>query len=321
MGIEPDHLYLRAISETSRRLRIYEPMRRVMARIFGGYVLVFHDLFAGDYVRIIEALEPDKPVGLCELLERVKEGRSTAGLFAITVDDGVGDTARALAVASIERKWPVTFFLPTGYLDRTHEMYFMTWRNVLPYLQGATLRLGAEEIDLRRPRHFREFVARMRHQRHTRPRQEHGIAVMEAVKHVIDAGLASETDLAPPEPVDWQTVAALSRSEYISFESHGVSHTAAVALSDEELTRELLHSRYRISEHTGRPVRCFAYPFGTPVAINERVRNVARRHYEWSVTDLRGRLNHCDRGAVPRIPVYARDLNSMVVQLKVLTAT
>jgi len=291
-----------------------------MARRFGGYILVFHDLPADAYVKIIEALGPETPLPLCELLERQASGKSTAGLFAITVDDGVGETVRTLAAASIERRWPISFFLPTGYLDKSEDMLFMRWRKVLPHLAGTVVPLRSGTVDLSDPRDFKAFVRNMRQLRHTRPPEEHGAVVMECVEYAVNAGLATRAELEPPLPVLWSDVAKLSRTEFVSFESHGVTHAPVAALSEVALTSELVRSRERVAVYTGRMPRCFAYPFGGASAIGETAPGIVACHYDWALTMRRGRLRNARCESVPRIPMYAADLMAMVVHLKVLTA-
>lgn len=317
---QPDRCLRELVSRAIETVHASGFIRRLMSQKFGGYVLAFHDLPADAYMAIIDALLPERPVSLCELLERQRTGRSTSGLFAITVDDGVGETVRTLAAASIKRQWPISFFLPTGYLEQTHDMLFMHWQKVFPRLAGAVVPLRSGTVDLRRRSDYEHFIRSMREQRHTRPHAEHGPLIMECIGYAVNSGRATQADLAPPPPVSWSDVATLSCTELVTFESHGVSHSPVVALGEDELARELVHSRESIAAHTGRVPRCFAYPFGHRGAIGEAARAIVARHYEWGLTLLRGRLLNVSCDWVPRIAMYAEDLNNMVVRLKVLTA-
>lgn len=89
----------------------------LLARFCGGFILAFHDLKPERFIQQIEALSPNRPVPLSDLILRAANKKSTSGLFAITFDDGVGETVRAIAPVAVKRNWPVTFFLATGYLD------------------------------------------------------------------------------------------------------------------------------------------------------------------------------------------------------------
>ena len=92
-------------------------MFRAMKRFSGGFVLAFHEIPPARVAEFVDCLEPSKVVSLTELVQRTKAGKSTSGLFAITIDDGVGENVRALSRLFIACEWPATFYLPTDYLD------------------------------------------------------------------------------------------------------------------------------------------------------------------------------------------------------------
>src|SRR5262245_64171153 len=99
----------------------------------------------------MEAFAPNEPVHLDELCERAREGRSTAGLFAVTFDDGVATTVRDIGAVCRRRKWPVTFYLPTAYLDEQRGLPFQLWNKLLPFLPQAALALPSRTLDLSTP--------------------------------------------------------------------------------------------------------------------------------------------------------------------------
>ena len=59
-------------------------LRAVTGRLFGGYILAFHDLPGERFRDLIDALAPDEPVHLSELIDRLRRGQPTRGIFAIT---------------------------------------------------------------------------------------------------------------------------------------------------------------------------------------------------------------------------------------------
>jgi len=63
---------------------------RVLKRFAGGFVLAFHEIPPARFVELVGMLSAFRPAPLSELVERTKAGKPTGGLFAITVDDGVG---------------------------------------------------------------------------------------------------------------------------------------------------------------------------------------------------------------------------------------
>ncbi len=49
-----------------------------------GFICCWHDLSAETFEDQVDALHPNKPIPLEELIERFKFGKSTAGCFALT---------------------------------------------------------------------------------------------------------------------------------------------------------------------------------------------------------------------------------------------
>src|SRR5690242_10851090 len=107
-------------------------LKYLRTRFSNGFVLAFHDIEADRLADLIESIQPAQAVPLSELVDRSKHGKTTRGLFAITVDDGVGDTVRSLSQLFRKRGWPGTFYLSTNYVDSTEGMGFQWWRNLLP---------------------------------------------------------------------------------------------------------------------------------------------------------------------------------------------
>lgn len=65
----------------------------------------------------------------------------------------------------------------------------------------------------------------------------------------------------------------------IEFGSHTMGHSSLPALSDRDLDHELVRSREKIEEATGRPVRAISYPYSH---VDERVKRAARGSgYSW----------------------------------------
>jgi peptidoglycan/xylan/chitin deacetylase (PgdA/CDA1 family) len=52
----------------------------------------------------------------------------------------------------------------------------------------------------------------------------------------------------------------ISKSEYITIGSHTVNHVITPNCTDEELTRELIESKRKLEEWTGKKIDAFAYP-------------------------------------------------------------
>ncbi|MEB2285577.1 MAG: hypothetical protein B6D46_14175 [Polyangiaceae bacterium UTPRO1] len=297
----------------------YGPLERLCGRARGGFVLAYHNLPAARFVEQVEALAPSRPLALDELVSRHARGATTHGLFAITFDDGVGETVRTIAAVAAARAWPVTFYLPTAYLDAPGGMPFQWLRAIERYAPPVAITAGGETFDFRPPGAVRAFARATTKVMYTRPWAEYGPRLRALVDALVARGLVAPEMLAAPPAITWPEVEALAREDVVAFESHGVTHTAVAALDDDALERELVRSRQKIAAHTGRDCRHFCYPFGGAASIGAVAPARVARHYRSATTMTRGRLGRQPLELLPRVPVYPHD-DAALVRLKVLTA-
>jgi peptidoglycan/xylan/chitin deacetylase (PgdA/CDA1 family) len=296
----------------------YNAIQWACGRIAGGFVLAYHDSSAHAFEQQIDALRPNEPVHLGDLFDRRESGRNTAGLFAITVDDGVGNTVRAVGSVCRRRGWPVTFYVPTSYLDDRLGLPFQLWLEIEERLPQTIISLPTGTLDFTASGSLERFKRDVRMRMATQPRECYKPLIEELADWLLDHGLLAAGQLKLPEPISWTEVEELSQEDAIRFESHGVSHTAVSALSPDTLRSELLVSKHRISEHTNRDCRHFCYPFGGVESIGAAAPSIVAEIYQTAVTMTRGRLAGHPRWLLPRIPIYERD-DGDVVRLKILT--
>lgn len=291
-----------------------------VARVRGGFVLAYHNLPAARFIAQIESLTPNRPVPLDEIVERHARGASTRGLFAITFDDGVADTVREIAAVATARHWPVTFYLPTAYLDTPGGLPFQWLRAIERHVPPQRIVLpGGEAVDFSSPGAARSFAKTMTKIMYTRPWDEYAPRLRALADALVAQGLVPREVLAGPAAITWAEVETLARSGLASFESHGISHTAVAALGPDELERELVESRRTIEAHTGRPCRHFCYPYGGEASIGAIAPAHVARHYRSGTTMARGRLARHALALLPRVPIYPHD-DAALARLKVLTA-
>ena len=139
---------------------------------------------------------------------------------------------------------------------------------------------------------------------------------MEIVEAVLrETGISTE-ELLPSPPISWEAVSELSKDDLFSFESHGISHVAMSALSEEALALEMKQSRDTISEHTGRPCRHLAYPFGSSMSIGVLPPAMAQRFYDSAATMDLGHVDAANPWLLPRIPLYSEN-STLTARLKV----
>ncbi len=77
------------------------------------------------------------------------------------------------------------------------------------------------------------------------------------------------------------------------------------------------HSRDLVTEHTGRPCRHLAYPFGNWQSIGARAAATAERFYDSAVTMNLGHVDYANPWLLPRIPLYPKN-SILFARLKIL---
>jgi peptidoglycan/xylan/chitin deacetylase (PgdA/CDA1 family) len=288
-----------------------------MSEFSRGFVLAFHEIPPERLADFVDCLQPAQAVPLSELVRRSKESKSTSGLFAITVDDGVGDNVRALARLCLAKAWPVTFYIPTQYLDTGEGMAFQWWRHLKPLLPRKKLELTSGVIDLSRARAIDGLSRKMEQLWYSQRLESYLPLTAELVEIASRERGVTREAIQPALPITWREVTELSKTELIRFESHGVSHSAMSPLTEDELAYEMQHSRDMVTEHTGRPCRHLAYPFGNWQSIGARTAATAERFYDSAVTMNLGHVDFANPWLLPRIPLYPKN-SILFARLKIL---
>jgi peptidoglycan/xylan/chitin deacetylase (PgdA/CDA1 family) len=288
-----------------------------MAKFSGGFVLAFHEISPERLAELVDSLQPFQAVHLSELVERSKQRKSTSGLFAITVDDGVGENVRKLEQLFRARAWPATFYIPTQYVDSGESMVFQWWRWLKPLLPRRRLELSSGVVDLSPPGAVEEFSKKMELLWHTQRLESYLPMTMELVEIVLREGGLKRAAIQPAPPITWAEVTEISKNDLIHFESHGVSHAAMSSLTEDELAFEMKHSRDLVTEHTGRSCRHLAYPFGSWQSIGARAAEAAEHWYDSAVTMSLGPVDSANPWLLPRIPLYPEN-STLFARLKIL---
>lgn len=279
-------------------------LKQLRTRLARGFVLAFHDIEPDRLAELIDSIQPAEAVSLTELVNRSKQGKSTSGLFAITVDDGVGETVRNLSKLFMARGWPGTFYICTRYVGSQQAMPFQWWRKIMPLLPNQKIELSNGTLDLSQPGAVQELARQLEARWHSQRMETYVPFTLELADLVTRERGISKDSIHPARSITWPEVAQLSRNELISFESHGATHAAMSSLTREELVSEMQESRDEIAEHTGRPCRHLAYPFGSDRSIGDQAASVAQSFYESASTMALGSVDAANPWLLPRIPFY-----------------
>jgi peptidoglycan/xylan/chitin deacetylase (PgdA/CDA1 family) len=90
------------------------------------------------------------------------------------------------------------------------------------------------------------------------------------------------------EFLSWNQVRELQQNG-VDFGSHGVSHTSLTKLTQQEIQYELEHSKARLEAEINKPIKGFAYPYGTLRDSSEKIgKLIADSGYSWAVTSVSG---------------------------------
>ena len=282
-----------------------------------GYIMCWHDLTPEIFKLQVEALYPSKPIPLDELVNRYKSGKSTKNYFAITFDDGVGSTVNNISKICLQMNWPVTFYLPVGYLNGES----------LPYHKVEFLSKNLPEGEYLIPKISKNFYGKKLKKNELIKflgnliYTEHSDTVEGLLKHFLEKVGGSERISSFknwfPKPISWENVKKLRKNSMISFQSHSLTHTAVSSLNEDEIKKEMLESKEIIGQHTGKKVHSFCYPYGGKKSIGNLAPKIAEKYFESATTLIKGRLKKSNPFYLPRIDLYEND-NEEAVRLKTL---
>lgn len=202
--------------------------------------------------------------------------RDSAGIAALTFDDGYKSCLHSVVPLLQEYGFPATFFISPGFIDR-HQPKWDDWLYfAMKPFQKRVLRADKSEVD--------GVVQQL-------DRADDG--TLQIVKHAcVDALLT------------WEDVRSLRRLGY-SVQSHGLNHYYLSAQTPAVQEAELAGAKQRLEETLGVEVRFLAYPFGSKGCFSPETQTLARRAgYAAAFTGVYGYVEERgDRFAIPRMPI------------------
>jgi peptidoglycan/xylan/chitin deacetylase (PgdA/CDA1 family) len=287
----------------------------------GGIILVFHDVSSETLTRHLTQIEEGYEfVSLTEMVERIAQGKSASGLAVISFDDGLKNVTQSAAVLARRHGWPMTFFLPTRSLNDQQPFWFQELDPLLARAIGRTLVIDDKKYPVPDDRAMREVanILDVRFKSHTT--EEQSVELMKKIRQSLFNSAARPAGIHIPESLTWNQVRELAQQSELSFESHSITHRATSCLPSATLMSELLDSKERIENVTGRAVQHFCYPYGSPRDIGPEAPQLVQKFFRSGVTMTRGRCSSENNlSLLPRVPLYESD-SEKVVALKVGTA-
>jgi peptidoglycan/xylan/chitin deacetylase (PgdA/CDA1 family) len=203
-------------------------------------------------------------VSVDELVARALRGESLRRCLCFTADDGFADQLDALVPVLLRFNAKPTLFVITDLVDGLS----WPWDNQLAHLcwhakEGLyQLPLAGQllDIDLR-------TVESRRKSRRLLTRTAKGLQRSEIVQLLEQLQTALSLNIpatAPAEyrPTSWEQLRHYE-AQGLRIGCHAKSHFTFNALTDEEVIRELSHSKMRLAAELANPSQIFCYPSGT----------------------------------------------------------
>jgi peptidoglycan/xylan/chitin deacetylase (PgdA/CDA1 family) len=322
----------------------------------GGVILVYHRVaeiesdpwgLAVAPVRFAEQMEvlrrEFRPVALRRLLELLDTGNPPSRTVAVTFDDGYADNLERALPALELAEVPATVFFASGYVGGSREFWWDELERILlgPGPLPSVLELGpdarwrlddpplddSEKVVERKQQTHRVWRAweEPPTRRHSLYRdlwkRWHGLPEKERSRESerLREWAGRRPDVRPSHRALSEGEARqLAASELIDVGAHTVSHPVLSTLPADSQRREIFDSAAHLSALLDRPVRTFAYPFGTPADYDSATVALVRgAGYAGACSNFPGLARaETDRFQLPRVPAPDCDGDELAFRLR-----
>ncbi len=251
--------------------------------------------------------------------ECLGSSNSTRKFVCLTFDDGYRDNYEFAYQISQRYHVPITIYLVTGFLDRTSCMWWLGLEKLLGSQTYIQLRFRAQEhvypaAELSEKSASFSRISQLFTE--SPPQEQQQLIDLIGERYSID--FRAESDR---QTMTWRMVRDMADSGDVEFGAHTVTHRPLLAMSDDDVRREMADSRLEISERLGRAVDHFAYPFGGRPHAGSREFRLAREvGFATAVTTRHGNLMPAHREhltCLPRLSIngHHQDMRSLRVYL------
>jgi peptidoglycan/xylan/chitin deacetylase (PgdA/CDA1 family) len=209
-------------------------------------------------------------ISIDEMVTRALRGESLRRCISFTLDDGFADQVDSLVPVLLHFDAKPTLFVITDMVDGV----IWPWDNQIAHLcwyanpthyslswEGGVVELDLQSVEARKKN--RRMLTRMA----KGMKRAQIVKLLDQLQALLQVRLPQ---YAPPEyqPVSWQQLRTLEQ-QGLCVGCHAKSHFTFSALSNEEITGELEHSKLRLAKEVVKPSAVFCYPSGTQRDFDE----------------------------------------------------
>jgi peptidoglycan/xylan/chitin deacetylase (PgdA/CDA1 family) len=255
------------------------------------------------FARQLELLAANfRVLPLREAVARLARGALPARALCITFDDGYANNLSVAAPLLRQFGLPATVFVAPGFLNggrMFNDTVIETVRrapDTLDLRPEGLARLELPTLAARRAA-IEQLIPALKYLEPAE-REHRALAI------AAHAGVTLPTDLMMTD----RQVRALHDAG-VEIGAHTMSHPILTRVDLQQARSEIVRSKQRLEEITAAPVRCFAYPNGTPVRDYDASHVALARElgFELALSTAWGAATaHSDRYQIPRIAPWDR---------------
>jgi len=206
----------------------------------------------------------------------------------ITFDDGYRDNYTTVYPILKKYKMPATIFLTVNMIGTEKVFYSSKVRFAITNTKKQFVQMNAKKWKLTTPGSREAASQELCKSLKQMPEQPRNHKVDELIAS-LDVEL-DETKL--PQMLTWEQVKEMSDNG-ITFGAHTLSHAMLTKIPLEDARKEIVESKRVLEEKIQKPVKYFAYPYGTETDFNEDIKNIVRESgYTCALTFIAGYGDH-----------------------------
>ena len=189
----------------------------------------------------------------------------------LTFDDGYRDNYTTVYPILKKYRIPATIFLTVNMIGTGKVLWSDKVRYAITNTERQFVQMDAKRRKLTTSSNREQTIQEICRLLKGMPEQLRSHKVDELIAP-LDVRL-DETKL--PQMLTWEQVKEMSDNG-ITFGAHTLSHPVLTKISQEDARREIAESKRVLEEKIQKPVKYFAYPYGTETDFNEDIKNIVR---------------------------------------------